>query len=457
MSKVVNIPYTYTTSVTGYDDTNSTYYQQASGYPAENGLGDGTGTYAGFHLTRGSNAETKVWYTYDCSSIPNDATITSVTCTERASMSTKTTTQVSTATLQLYAGTTAKGSATSILVTTAQFFDVNGGSNWTVAEIKNCRLLGYAKRGTRNQNSQYTMRLFGGVLTVNYTIQGIQYTITATSEVEDETVDPTTQDIYAGENAYVNIRTESLTNKIVTDNGNNVTDQLVYMPADTGKTVDQYPSGYATGGSGTISGLHYVNTIGCSVDNPSSETQVDSTTTGGTTAIIYYKFDFSDIPESATISSMTIQVRYKVSNTNYAQSVNTYSGTTSKGTAVTLNSTSFTTTTISSPGTWTAAQLRDDPRIGLTLSYSGALIIGITWSVTYTADVPAYYRYNLTNLSTDHTILFKSTGGNNYLYVKLNGTWTNVSKIYHKENGSWVEKLLTYLTDENITNLIKGN
>lgn len=457
MSKVVNIPYTHTSVVTSYDETNHAYYQVASGYPESNGLGDGTGTYAGFHMTRGSGKETYVYYGFDCSAIPDDATITSVTLSERASTSSASTNYIAQATLQLCAGTTTKGTATSFLNTTAQYFTVNGGSNWTVAEVKNCKLKAYAKRGTKQQNSQYTIRLFGGTLTVNYTVQGVQYTITATSEVEDETVDPTTQDIYAGENAYVNIRTENLTNKTVTDNGNNVTNQLVYMPADTGKTLNRYPSGYATGGSGTISGLHYINTIGCSVDNPSSETQVDSTTTGGTTAIIYYKFDFSDIPESATISSMTIQVRYKVSNTNYAQSVNTYSGTTSKGTAVTLNSTSFTTTTISSPGTWTAAQLRDDPRIGLTLSYSGALIIGITWSVTYTADVPAYYRYNLTNLSTDHTILFKSTGGNNYLYVKLNGTWTNVSKIYHKENGSWVEKLLTYLTDENVQNLIKGN
>ena len=152
---------------------------------------------------------------------------------------------------------------------------------------------------------------------------------------------------------------------------------------------------------------------------------------------------------------MTVQVRYKVGSTSYAQSVNTYSGTTTKGTAVTLTSTSETTTTISSPGTWTAAQLKDDPRVGLTLSYSGAIITGITWSVTYTANEPAYYRYTLSNVQTDHNIVLVVTQGGTF-YIKQNGTWNEVSKIYLKQNGSWVEQDLSYLDDNNIEQLIQG-
>ena len=193
--------------------------------------------------------------------------------------------------------------------------------------------------------------MFGGTLTVNYTVQGVAYTITATSEVDGETVSPATQEVYEGQSAYVNINNSDITSRKVTDNNTDVTNQLTYIPPDTGATIEQYPAGYTTGGSGTISGLHYVNTVGHSVSNPSSETEFDATTTGGTTAIIYYTFDFSDIPDSATISSMNIQLRYKVRNTNYAQSVNTYNGTSSKGTSVTLNSTSFTNVSISSPGT----------------------------------------------------------------------------------------------------------
>lgn len=457
MSKVVNIPYTHTSEVTSYDETDHAYYQIASGYPASNGLGDGTGTYAGFHLTRGSQAESYVYYGFDCSSIPDNAAITSVSLSERASMSTQNTNQVATATLQLYAGTTAKGSATSFLNTTAQYFTVNGGSSWTVAEIKTCRLKAYCKRGSRNQNSQYTMRLFGGTLTVNYTISGMAYTVTISTDVDGDSVSPATQELFEGETAKVKINTSDTTNKTLTDNNSNVTSSLEYVPADTGKTLTRYPASATTGGSGTISGMRYLTTIGHGVDNPSGTTQTDYTSQGGTTAIIYYHFDFSDLPDSASISSMSVQVRYKVGNTSYAQSVNTYNGTTSKGTAVTLNSTSETTTTISSPGTWTLADLRNDPCVGLTLSYSGAIITGITWTVTYTASEPAYYRYTLSNLSADHTLVWSvSASGSSKLFLKRNGTWVQVNKLYVKTNGSWVEQDLDYLSENHIDHLILG-
>lgn len=454
MARQVQIPYTYTTPVTSFDSSNSSFYQEASGYGHDNGLGDGTGTYAGFHLTRGSGKETFVYYNFDCSSIPDDATITSVTCSERASMSTANTNQVSQATLQLCVGTTVKGSATSILNTTAQYFTINGGSNWSVVEIKNCKLRGYAKRGSRNQNSQYTMRLFGGVLTVEYTVAGMAYTITASSEVDGETVSPASQELYTGKNGIVKINVSDINKRLLTDNNINVTNSMIYVPPDTGGNAVSYPTDTAIGGSGTISGLRYITTVGHGVDNPSGETNMDATSTGGTTAIIYYLFDFSAIPDTATINSMTIQVRYKVRNTSYAQSVNTYSGTTSKGTAVTLTSTSETNTTISSPGTWTVAQLKDDPRVGVTISYSGLIITGITWTVNYTADEPAYYKYIITNLQADHTVVFKYA---EIFYIKQNGVWNMVEKIYHKENGIWVEKNLSYLSDNNIDYLKQGS
>jgi hypothetical protein len=268
------------------------------------------------------------------------------------------------------------------------------------------------------------MRLFGGTLTVNYTVQGMAYTVTATSEVDNESVEPSSQELFAGETATVKVNTSDLTNKLLTDNNTTVTSSLIYVPPDTGATISRYPVDTATGGSGTISGLNYKTTIGHGVDNPSGTTNTDATSTGGTTAIIYYKFDFSDLPDSASISSTTVQVRYKVKNTNYAQSVNTYSGTTSKGTSVTLNSTTETTTTISSPGTWTLAQLKDDPRVGVTISYSGLIVTGITWTVTYTADEPAYYKYVLSNLSNDHAVVWKEQqSASDKLFIKFNGIW----------------------------------
>lgn len=455
MARQVAIPYTFTTVVATYDSANSTFYQQASGYPPENGFGDGTGTYAGFHLTRGSGAVTTVWYGFNCDDIPDNATITGVSLSERASMSTSTTNYVSQATLQLYSGTTAKGSATSILKTTAQYFTVDGGSNWTVAEIKNCRLRGYAKRGTKQQNTQHTMRLFGGTLTVNYTLNGMIYTITTTTDSE-ETIAPSTQEVYEGRNCSVSVTTDSLDNHIITDNNTNVTSQFIYVPPDTGGTMIRYPDGYIT--DGTVSGLNYRSAIGCGVDNPSNNTNFDYTPNASTTAIIYYTFDFSDLPDSATISSMSIQVRYMVNNTSYAQTIRPYKGTSGVGTEVTLTSTSQTTTSITNYGTWTAAELKSDPRIGLSLSFSGAIITGITWSVTYTANEPARYKYILSNVQTDHNIVLvvtQNTSGT--FYIKQNGTWNEVSKIYLKQNGSWVEQDLDYLNNNNIKYLKQGS
>ena len=437
MARQVAIPYVHESVVTSFDSTNSTYYAELSGYPADNGLGDGTGTYAGFNMTRGSNAVTYIYYNFDCSSIPDDATITSVSCYYRTSISSTNTNYINDARLQLCAGTTAKGTQTAKLTGTATYYTVDGGNSWTVAEVKNCKIRGYAKRGTRNTSSQYAIRMFGGTLTVNYTVNGMAYTITATSNVDGETIEPNTQEVYAGQAASVKINTTDLTSRTFTDNNVNKLNSLVYVAPDTGGTNTQYPEGYTIGGSGTISGVHYMTTIGCGVENPSNETAVDKTQTGGTTAIIYYTFNFSNIPETATITNMSVQVRYKVSNTTYAQSINTYSGTTAKGTAVTLTSTTDTTVSISSPGTWTAAQLRDDPRVGLTLSFSGAIITGVTWSVTYTANVPACYRYRLTNVQADHTLVYDEIVNTNKFYIKKSTGWVEVVAAYRKTNNGW--------------------
>jgi hypothetical protein len=45
---------------------------------------------------------------------------------------------------------------------------------------------------------------------------------------------------------------------------------------------------------------------GHGVDNPISYSGYDKTNTAGTIATVYHKFNFNNIPASATISSMTI-------------------------------------------------------------------------------------------------------------------------------------------------------
>ena len=69
MSKTINVQDTYTSNTVSFDSTNSNYASVVSGYPIENGIGDGSGTYAGFVLANGSSAVTNIYYNFNCSGI----------------------------------------------------------------------------------------------------------------------------------------------------------------------------------------------------------------------------------------------------------------------------------------------------------------------------------------------------------------------------------------------------
>ena len=413
MSKIINVQDTYTSNTVSFDEANSNYYSEVSGYPAENGIGDGTGTYAGFVLATGSNAVTNVYYNFDCSGIPEGATIDSVACRARAARSSTQSNRIASAYLQLCTGTTTKGSQTSVATTTATYFDLTAGT-WTRSELQNAKIRFRATRGTNSTSStSYSIRFFGAVLTVEYTFQGTAYIVAITSNLSEVEVEPSTQDIIAGNSATVTIHANSLDDIQVTDNDVDVTNQLVRKQVDTGGTTEQAPASYTT--SGSISGTRYTSAIGHTVDNPASQTGNDYCSSSGSTATIYYHFDFTEIPENATIESMNVQVRGHLESTSQSNEVarlNTYHGTTAKGTQTEFTSTSAHTVTIT-PGTWTTADLRDDARVGFTIGYYGGLVLGITWSVTYS--VPSsgdlyYYEYTLSNVSADHVIIVDTSG-----------------------------------------------
>ena len=118
----------------------------------------------------------------------------------------------------------------------------------------------------------------------------------------------------------------------------------------TGGTISAVPASYTT--SGSISGTRYQSTVGCGIDDPSSQTGNDYCSSSGSTATIYYHFNFEDIPDNATISNISVQVRGHLESTSQSNEVaklNTYSGTTAKGTEVSFTSTSNTTLSIT-PG-----------------------------------------------------------------------------------------------------------
>lgn len=136
---------------------------------------DNTTSYAEGALRTGYNAESYMIYGFDLSDIPDGATIVSVTCSARGFVSNNRDERISVRQLQMFSGNVAKGTARTISqVASSYSLDVG---TWTVSELKNARIRVYAKRGTSNVSSNYTIRFYGATLTVVYDYNDKRYLI----------------------------------------------------------------------------------------------------------------------------------------------------------------------------------------------------------------------------------------------------------------------------------------
>lgn len=441
MSRQINVQETFTAVPSGYDSSHSSYYSISSSYPISNGYDTASSSdYAYITCNTGSRATTYISYTFDTSAIPQEATIDSVACEARVRVSS--TSYISTAHVQLYTGGTAKGSSTSARTTTATTYNLSTGS-WTRDELDDIEIRYTGTRGTSNTNRAAYLYFYGADLTIEYSIHGTAYTVGITSNVDSIEVEPSTQEIMSGGSASVKVYTNTLDDYVVTDNDEDVTQDLVRHEMPTGGTVSKVPSSYTT--SGSINGTRYEDTVGHGVDNPSSRTGSDYCNSGNS-AIIYYHFDFSDIPDDATITSMTVQAYGHMENSSQSSEIaelNVYHGTTAKGTTEEYTSTSSHLVTINA-GSWTVAELKDDARVGFTIGYYGGLTTGITWTVTYSMPSTGsdyYWEYTLDNITADHVIVVDNAGAiippeedPNYNYYPV--TISSINATTNPHNGT---------------------
>lgn len=151
-----------------YDASN---YSYASISNATNPVGKGSDntTYATINLKTGSQAETYVFFPFDVSAIPENAVIQSVECKAKGYISSTSSSYINSRQMQLFSGTTAKGSAVN-LTTSATEQSITCG-DWTREELANCRLRLYAKRGTSSTTTARYLRFYGAELTVTYTYE----------------------------------------------------------------------------------------------------------------------------------------------------------------------------------------------------------------------------------------------------------------------------------------------
>ena len=129
----------------GYTSASSTTYSQING-----------NAYGG---------EGYIYYKFDTSQIPNGATIDSVSCSVKLGINgNSTTTPIKR--VQMYTGTTAKGTATTAKTATTTY-DLDCG-DWTLEEIRDIRVRPYMKEGA-NTSAHYTISFYGATLTITYT------------------------------------------------------------------------------------------------------------------------------------------------------------------------------------------------------------------------------------------------------------------------------------------------
>lgn len=179
-------------AVTGY---NCNYSNQQNAYT--------TASNTSAAILTGSAASRTCYgiFTFNCSGIPTDATINSVSCNARVSFTSSYITNVS---FQLYANSTAKGSATTATANTSGSGNqLTNTGTWTRTELNNIRLrINFNTSSNASKQSNRRLNFYGADLTINYTYNEVQYEVTTT--ITNGTLSsPATQTVESGGNATI--------------------------------------------------------------------------------------------------------------------------------------------------------------------------------------------------------------------------------------------------------------
>lgn len=413
-----------------FDSTNYSYQSIVSGYAATNPIGkDSTNTtMSRFNLKTGNGAETWVFYDFDFSSIPANATINSVTAKAKCYINNTTANRIATREVRLYSGTTAKGSAGTVSTSTTAI-NITAGT-WTRDELQKCRLRLYAKRGSNNTTTTYYIGLYGADITVEYTWEYKRHKVT-TSAI-DCTIEPNGE-TQAIDGEPLSVYIEADEEPIVKDNGVDVSNQIIHDVGGSGN-VECYFKSYTT--EGTISGTYYQQAIGKGT-SAGSVLSNNRSSKSNTTAVVYYTFDIpTDIPKTAKITHLECRIKGHVESTTQAQSKSDcllMVGDTPKGQEVRFPSTADTIITIGNDVTWLRSEL-DNLRLRYTLGYYGGNISGAELVIEYEASDKTYV-YIIGSVTSEHDILALIPKA----HIKINGVYMAAKKIFRKQSGQWVE------------------
>lgn len=421
----------------GYDSTNYSYASIVSGYPLTNPVGqDSTGTsMCRINLKTGSGAESYVFYTFDFSAIPSDATIKSITGKAKAYISNTSSWRINARQVQLYYGTsTAKGSS-STMSTSTDALTLTCGT-WTRAELDNCRLRLYAKRGSWNTSTTYYMGLYGADLTVTYEWNGIEYTVTANAT--GGSVDPTSVLLSSGKTQKFRLEgvtgQEELTS--LTWNGQNVLSQAVRIDTRAADYKVNTASGAAYGFA--LDGNYYV-----------SQNKAEASSA----AVARVSFN---LPVSATIKFYVINYAEETYDFGILGKLDTTLGTTDSTDSSSLyywigntSEKNISSEQLVQYDNVSAGEHYIDVKYkkdAYTDSYNDTLQFRIEIELNEPVDDGTfYYEYTCPGVTGESQLVavFGPTPERTtYIYIKENGQWKSYNAIYKKVNGIWEKQSL---------------
>lgn len=364
------IPSEYVSSASSYD---SVYNNNNP----TNGVSDHTSTTrACVYSNTGSGAESKLTYKFNCSSIPENATITSVVCSAKTSV--YQTAYFATRTVQLYHGDTAKGTATQITSTGSSGgnHNINGGS-WTRSELNDISIVVLVTRSTSNPTSDASFSFWGATLRVDYTTpDGCFYTLTNVQGDHTIVVEEAPYYTISAANTYANASVSVSQTKVYSGSGVNsvvaLTVPNLYEVVVRDGNTDITSSFVGSNGTYTytLTNINANHTI--SVEEATKYLLTASSKYAGTTISPASSYVYSGQSITLTISGFSAKNRVKDNGTDVTSS----------------------------------------------LIQSGSNYLYTISNVSQTHEVVVYYEDN---------------------FIKVGGTFKQVRKYYKKVNGEWTE------------------
>ena len=483
-----------------FDSANSSYASVYTGSASDGLAAYNSSSRFCVYSNTGASAASYLYYNFDCSSIPSNAIISSVTCLAGAACYSSGS-YFATRDLQLCVGTTAKGTATTITGNgnTNTSHTINGGTSWSRSDLDNLKLRVRIIRSTSNTTTDASFSFWGATLTVNYSLpgEGYYYTYTISNVQTDHTVVISTGQVVNVTGVSLNKNSDSIqagttTQLIATVAPSNATNQNVTWSSSNTSIATVNSSGLVTGVSAgsatiTVTTVDGSKTATCAITvTPEVLTDYILTNTlypgkeyiiaNGNSGSVYMMSNESGgsrqlVGVSTTVSNNKISINA----TTEARVVHS---------CVQYTTGNSITTTFQHSGNY----LYTDSSTGLRFQSSSSLDrfwhyndtkfwqFKSTSSDGYT-DTSSEYKYYLSvsngNFTDNHVsttsiedssipamYLFVKDDGtipDTTLYVKQNGTWTAYTKAYIKVNGSWVQQNDLSAIFNSTTHYIKGN